>query len=766
MSECSRAPGKATTIFFPLLGVGSEDNLSGATLAAGDFKISKDGATPVNPTTTTPTEVGATGVYGLPLTADESSGVRRLIMVANDAAGGEWKQQTMILDFEIHDRIDRNADLIESHRGAHTVQGDHYYVDPVNGGLLAAGFDGTSSKPLSTVTEALTLVVDSQHDVIFLIAGAAAGVTTLTDAATVNKRYVQIRGPGRDFIWDRSTPGDTITVTADGVGLSGFQVETASSGAGRGITVNGADFVRAEKIWFNDTQGDGMRVIDGSHVFVSGCWFEESGQSGAGHGLVLDPTGGSVYHAVVEDNHFSAVAGDSVRIGSGTVDDCVIRRNEIHQSEGWGINILGGNNAMVIGNRLHDNASGDINDSGTDTAKLDNFDSNDSSDTWNQLLLGSTYNIVNSAGRIIRELKQGAIIHEGQAQAGSLTTITLAGTASAVDNFYNCYRVTIVGGTGVGQSRMIYDYVGTTKVAGVIAGWLIAPDATSEYSIAPAMVHSEVSANCLHTGYAQAGGDNTITLASDASAVADYYNGQVVALHHNGTSAAGQARKVIDYDGTTKIATVDSNWRTNPAVDTVYSVTSQRPSGNAGPSQVTITVRDDSTLAPTEGAEVAIYDSTNTYQLRIDTTNSSGKVVFNLDDITYEARVTSPLYTYPSPFEFTVSGDGAEIFEGTAYAIPTASAPDKCVMSGTYRDGSGTAISGATVEAYAVTQQIVGGAVLGSLIKSTTANSIGAWAIEMQQLATIRIVIHGPGEPYDHIGIVPALAGQDVATWA
>lgn len=73
-----------------------------------------------------------------------------------------------------------------------------------------------------------------------------------------------------------------------------------------------------------------------------------------------------------------------------------------------------------------------------------------------------------------------------------------------------------------------------------------------------------------NTGTAQAGGTNTITLASGASSVDDFYNGMQVEI----TSGTGSGQKKIinDYVGSTKVATVDSNWTTSPNATSVYRV--------------------------------------------------------------------------------------------------------------------------------------------------------------------------------------------------
>jgi hypothetical protein len=80
------------------------------------------------------------------------------------------------------------------------------------------------------------------------------------------------------------------------------------------------------------------------------------------------------------------------------------------------------------------------------------------------------------------ELTAVTITLTGKAQAGASTSITLASSASATNDIYNNYTITITSGTGAGQSKIITDYVGDTKVA-TVSTWTTNPDATSVYSI-------------------------------------------------------------------------------------------------------------------------------------------------------------------------------------------------------------------------------------------------------------------------------------------
>lgn len=77
----------------------------------------------------------------------------------------------------------------------------------------------------------------------------------------------------------------------------------------------------------------------------------------------------------------------------------------------------------------------------------------------------------------------------------------------------------------------------------------------------------------LRTGTAQAGAATTITLDSSASAKDDFYNGCYVNITNNSpANALGQARRITDYVGSTKVATVEAAWGTNPSSASTFEV--------------------------------------------------------------------------------------------------------------------------------------------------------------------------------------------------
>jgi hypothetical protein len=61
----------------------------------------------------------------------------------------------------------------------------------------------------------------------------------------------------------------------------------------------------------------------------------------------------------------------------------------------------------------------------------------------------------------------------------------------------------------------------------------------------------------------------TIKLNAKASPTDDYYNGAIIRII--GGAGAGQSRKITDYDGLTRVATVDSSWGTVPDNSSTYA---------------------------------------------------------------------------------------------------------------------------------------------------------------------------------------------------
>jgi hypothetical protein len=88
------------------------------------------------------------------------------------------------------------------------------------------------------------------------------------------------------------------------------------------------------------------------------------------------------------------------------------------------------------------------------------------------------------AGRLYLQVSScAAETNAGTAQLATSNTITLSGSASAVPSDYVGLTIRTTGGTGLGQSRSISAYNGSTQVATVSTAWTTIPDSTTTYSL-------------------------------------------------------------------------------------------------------------------------------------------------------------------------------------------------------------------------------------------------------------------------------------------
>jgi hypothetical protein len=182
-------------------------------------------------------------------------------------------------------------------------------------------------------------------------------------------------------------------------------------------------------------------------------------------------------------------------------------------------------------------------------------------EVWDEVLTGATHNVASSAGRRLRTADV-LTLDAGTAQAGAADSLTLATSASTTaGNYVGCLLV-LETGTGAGQSRYIVGYT-TGRVAYVARHWTVTPDATTTYA-----VYADNQVPFVHMGLAQGGGANTITLQTTASATDNIYNGQTIRI----LSGTGddQIRMIESYNGTTKVATVDPAWTTQPDNTSYY----------------------------------------------------------------------------------------------------------------------------------------------------------------------------------------------------
>ena len=263
----------------------------------------------------------------------------------------------------------------------------------------------------------------------------------------------------------------------------------------------------------------------------------------------------------------------------------------------------------------------------------------------------------------LRELRRST------ATAGGASTITLDASASSVNDFYKDAAIFIASGTGNGQFRMITGYVGATKVATVDHAWSTNPDATSVFvlfgvgiatvatgSVSAGAISFAALATDLTTALgivrrntAQTGSTSTtIRLDASASSTNDRYNGMTVYIV-SGTGAE-QERQIIDYNGTTKDATVDHAWITTPDSSTAFVIRSGAPTVAGISRDVWATIGEDThsygdlirlLVGVISGTVADFLDSTQAYKslnaakTRVTvTTSDNGRDAIAIGDLT------------------------------------------------------------------------------------------------------------------------------------
>lgn len=184
---------------------------------------------------------------------------------------------------------------------------------------------------------------------------------------------------------------------------------------------------------------------------------------------------------------------------------------------------------------------------------------------WDEPLTGGAHNVATSAGRRLRQLADLSVLSEGTAQAGASEGITLEAGASFDAGTIKINYITLTGGTGAGQTRIITSYNNTTKIARIHRVWSVTPDNTSTY-----LIQANANIEVMDIGAVQGAAATTITLNGAAPTDDDVLIGATIAIL-NGTGR-DQQRIITDYNGTTKVATIKQAWDVTPTTSSDYAI--------------------------------------------------------------------------------------------------------------------------------------------------------------------------------------------------
>jgi len=114
---------------------------------------------------------------------------------------------------------------------------------------------------------------------------------------------------------------------------------------------------------------------------------------------------------------------------------------------------------------------------------------------------------------------------------------------------------------------------------------------------------------------------------------------------------------------------------------------------------VNITIEDQDS-DPVDGAEIAIYDVTNTNYLFRQVSDFSGNAQFYLPPGEYRVRVMKPLFDFNNPEILLVPAGGTdETFTGTSFIVTLPEIPGTCTLYGRILDADGNPKANTTVTA-------------------------------------------------------------------
>lgn len=197
------------------------------------------------------------------------------------------------------------------------------------------------------------------------------------------------------------------------------------------------------------------------------------------------------------------------------------------------------------------------------------------------------------------------------AQAGGVSTITLAASDTQPDHYYNNSKVYLTSGTGSGRLRTIISYNSVTKIATVDSAWGVAPDVTTGYYISGNRRRQATSAT-----------NTSLVLHTDDRKADDYYTGMNLTII--GGTGVGQTRRVTAYVRATNTVTIRPTWVTLPDATSIYMISDKETGTLQGGGTVSNALLQGNTLnlseldiqVPVPGSNIAVFSGTGSGQLR------------------------------------------------------------------------------------------------------------------------------------------------------
>jgi hypothetical protein len=240
--------------------------------------------------------------------------------------------------------------------------GSIFYWDPYSGNDSNTGL--TPAAAVKTFAHAHTLVTTGAHDIIFALSSDPTGTTTVTEHIAITKPTLKLRGPGHVLQVVPTTSGDTVTISADNVEVSGFYISTEGVTVNNAITVN-ANSVLVKECWVENATGNGIDLASANLAVISDMVIDVVGTSGTGNGINL---GNNTSQTEIAKCIISQ-AVDGIKASGTGVTDNLIENCLIFNNSAYGVDIGTGVTRTVLrsGNTYHKNTTAATHNLGIDT---------------------------------------------------------------------------------------------------------------------------------------------------------------------------------------------------------------------------------------------------------------------------------------------------------------------------------------------------------------------------------------------------------------
>ena len=405
--------------------------------------------------------------------------------------------------------------------------------------------DGVADNPVSTWAAALTLNNELKLHNFRIANGSTIALTGNSDNYTIK--------------------GSEWVLALGGQSIASAHIEGATvSGVGIG---NDARFIDCHMgtVTLSRCEMDKCAIADtitlsaADTYLLDGCWSAIAGSA--------TPTidfGALIANTALNIRHYS---------GGIELENMGVTGTDTMSLEGHGQLVINANcSAGDISIRglftVTDNAGGALTLS--DDARYDVDQVGDA--VWDEVISTSEHNAAQSAGQRLRQATATVVANDTAETSNSpgVNQIQLASGESSTDGTFDPGLVGIIAGAGQGQSRLILEYAGASRIATLNRDWKTAPDGTSEY-----IIMATEGGLHVNEGLATGGTASTITLNALASTTDNVYNDQIVFL----VSGTGQDQvgRITAYNGGTKIATMAQTWGTVPNTTTGYIMVPDAP---------------------------------------------------------------------------------------------------------------------------------------------------------------------------------------------